>query len=79
MKDDERLKSLEIKKFHGFNEPLDKRLLNRVSKKTNSIIIGPMPRLNGDIRASMTECVASFFEASQKLKNVDISEYYDSN
>ena len=38
-----------------------------------------MPKLIDDVRASMTECVASFFAASQKLKDVDISDYCESN
>ena len=35
-----------------------------------------MPSLKEDVRASMTECIASFFAASQALKRVDISGYY---
>ena len=43
VKDNERLKSLEIKNINCLDEPLDKGLLERVAKKTDEIIIGPMP------------------------------------
>ena len=68
-----------MKNFRSLDQPLDKSLLLRVATNLDSFTLGAMPDLKDDVRASMTECVASFFTASQKLKSVDISEYYKSN
>ena len=79
LEDDERLKSLEIKNIHGLDEPLNKDLLERVAKKTDSFKIGSMPNLKDEVRESMTECISSFLEASETLKSVDISDYVENN
>ena len=54
-------------------------LLERVAKKTESVTIGPMPKLKDHTRDSMTECIASFFAASEKLKSVDFGKYIENN
>ena len=79
LEDDERLKSLEIKNIHGLDEPLNKDLLERVAKKTDSFKIGSMPNLKDEVRESMTECIASFLESSETLNSVDISDYIQNN
>ena len=79
VKDNERLESLVISNIHGLDKPLDKGLFERVATKTDNITIGAMPKLEEDFRASMTECIESFFAASEKLKSVNILEYYQND
>ena len=79
VKDGERLKSLYIGYFHDLDEPLDKGLFERIAKKTDHFHIDRMPELNDEIRSSMTECIASFFAASEKLQDVDVSYYIENN
>ena len=79
LKEGESLKSLEFGNFQGLEQPLDKGLLERVATKTESFAIHTMHKLKDDVRASMTECVASFLAASEKLKSVDIGGYCDNS
>ena len=79
MKEDARLKSLQLKNFRNLDQPIDRCLLERVATKLDSFTLGAMPELKDDVRASMTECIASFFAASENLKDVDVSHYIESN